>query len=250
MSPILTTFLFEAANFLVLAAALGWFFFRPVRNAIAEYRSKIETDQRAAETKLEEARKRHDQVDQAYARLHEDIAREREKQLEAAREQAGKILDEARQVADRELKLSHHQAAQITNSQRDRLAEVAATAAAASVGRLLEELSGERLHDALVESACRQLRQWQDGLAPVSVEHSLPLSETQVEALKEAAGKAAETAEFHTVDGLGAGVRVLTAQGLVDASTAGISTFARRSLVKEMQDRANNPAVLQDVSDA
>ena len=41
MSPTLTTFLFEAANFLVLAAVLGWLFFKPVRQALADHRAGL-----------------------------------------------------------------------------------------------------------------------------------------------------------------------------------------------------------------
>ena len=39
MSPTVTTFLFEAANFLTLAPLLGWLFFQPVSDAIQGRRS-------------------------------------------------------------------------------------------------------------------------------------------------------------------------------------------------------------------
>jgi F0F1-type ATP synthase membrane subunit b/b' len=42
VSPTLTTFLFEAANFLVLVALLSWLFFKPVRQALADHRARLE----------------------------------------------------------------------------------------------------------------------------------------------------------------------------------------------------------------
>jgi len=48
LSATWVTFLFEAANFLLLAAVLGWLFFRPVRDALERRRSELESEQRAA----------------------------------------------------------------------------------------------------------------------------------------------------------------------------------------------------------
>ncbi len=40
MSSALANFLFEAANFLLLAAALGWLLFKPVRRALDAERAR------------------------------------------------------------------------------------------------------------------------------------------------------------------------------------------------------------------
>ena len=67
VSPTLTTFLFEAANFLVLAAVLGWLFFKPVRQALVDHREKFESDNRKATQKLAEAEKTRQEIEQTRA---------------------------------------------------------------------------------------------------------------------------------------------------------------------------------------
>ena len=54
MAPWVANFLFEAVNFLLLAGALGWLFFRPVRTALdaeRERRAKEEAERKAQEAK-------------------------------------------------------------------------------------------------------------------------------------------------------------------------------------------------------
>ncbi|NJN47909.1 MAG: hypothetical protein HC808_17125, partial [Candidatus Competibacteraceae bacterium] len=48
----MATFLFEAANFLVLAGVLGWLFFKPVRQALIDRQVKFEADAVQAAEKL------------------------------------------------------------------------------------------------------------------------------------------------------------------------------------------------------
>jgi F0F1-type ATP synthase membrane subunit b/b' len=55
VSPTWSTFLFEMANFLLLAAVLGWLFFRPVRDALEKRRAGLEAEDREAAEKLAEA---------------------------------------------------------------------------------------------------------------------------------------------------------------------------------------------------
>ncbi len=251
MSPTLTTFLFEAANFLVLAAALGWLFFKPVRQALADRRAKFEADTRQAAEKLAEAKDpaadRRDPRQPASRIERASCARE----LEAARRQSEQILADARSTAERELEVSRRQAARMSDTQRDTLAEASATAAAEAVGRLLEQIEGPDLQSALIQSACQQLGSLPpDALAPVKIESAQPLSPEQLAALKNALGPAADAADFRTVDGLGAGVRITTSSGLIDASVSGLAQFARQSLVREMNRRANNHHPLQSVNDA
>jgi len=49
VSPSLTTFLFEAVNFVVLTGVLGWLFFRPVQAAIERRRADLEAERRQAD---------------------------------------------------------------------------------------------------------------------------------------------------------------------------------------------------------
>jgi F0F1-type ATP synthase membrane subunit b/b' len=247
----LTTFLFEAANFLVLAAVLGWLFFKPVRKALADRRAKFEADTLQAADKLAEAAKTQQDIDVIRANLQAELNELRTRELEAARRRAEQILADARTAAEREREMSRRQAARMSDKQRDTLAEVSATAAAETVGRLLEQIRGPELQSALIESACKQLGSLPpDALRPVKIETGQPLSPEQLAALNSALGPAAAAADFRTVDGLGAGVRISTGSGLIDASVSGLAQFARQSLVKEMKRRANNDNPLQSVNDA
>ncbi len=251
MSPTVATFLFEVANFLVLTAALGWFFFRPVQRALAEHREKFEADGIRATQKLAEAEKIEQQVQQSRVNLQAELNELRTRELEAARRQADQILAEARAAAERERQHSHRQVSRMSETRRDALAEVSAAAAADIVRRLLDEIGGPDLQSALIRSVCEKLESFpKETLAPVKIETAQPLTPEQLATLKIALGPAAESADFRTVDGLGAGVRVSTASGLLDASASGLSQFARQSLVKDMHRRANNHNPLQSSNDA
>lgn len=250
MSPTITTFLFEAANFLVLAAVLGWLFFKPIRQALDDRRTRIESELQEAAQKLAEAEHRNQEVDAARANLQGELNELRTRELEAAQRKADQLLADARLAAERELALARSQAARMSEMQRDTIAQAAAAAAAETVGKLLEQISGRDLESALIDSACRQLRSLPpDAIAPVKVESAKPLSPQQRAALEDALGRAAAAAEFRTVDDLAGGVRISTGKGLIDASVIGLSSFARRSLVKELNLRANNHNPLQAADD-
>lgn len=264
MSPTLTTFLFEAANFLVLAAALGWLFFRPVRQAIVDYRTQFESDnQRAAET-LAEAETIRRSIQAEHEKLKAKLDAMQARELANAKAQADNLLAEARLTADREREQSRLDASRISDSQRDVLAATAATAAAESVGQLLTQIGGPELQSALVRSACGRLAELAEGtpepdsrngpscashyrglppigqsLAPVKVESAQPLTEDQMTEIKHALGNSYDTADFRVVCELGNGIRVSTSMGLVDASTMGLRAFACHWLVNEVKHRSN-----------
>jgi len=241
VSPTLTTFLYEAANFLVLAAVLGWLFFRPVRQAINDRREKLEAEAKQAAQDRAEAENARREIDAARDHLQEELGQLRARELETARRGADQIRADARLAAEQELELVRRQAAQMSQSQADDLAQAAAVAAAQTVGKLLEQIAGRDLQAALVESACEQLRALPPaGVAPVKVESQRPLSAGERAALEEALGSAATNADFRSVDGLVGGVRISTAKGLIDATVSGLARFARSSLVKEMNHRANH----------
>lgn len=250
MSATLVTFLFESANFLVLAAALSWFFFKPVRQALIDHRSKFEADNRQAAEKLAEAGQMQQEIKQAHADLQAELQSLRTKELEAAHQQAEKIIADARGQADREQELRRREFAQMTDMQRDTLAEVSAAAAAETVGRLLTEIGGPDLQSALIGSACAQLREMPAGeISPVKVESAEPLSNEHMTLLRDAIGAAADTADYRVIDGFGDGIRITTGKGLIDASVNGLVQFASQSLVKEMGLRANHHNPLQHVND-
>lgn len=238
MSPTLTTFLFEAANFLVLAGALGWLFFKPIRQAVDDRRSRLEAEAQAAAQKLEEAQRAKEEIEATRAKLQEELSELRSHEKEAARRQAEQVLADARQAAQQMLDQARLEAVKLSATQRDRLARAAAIAAAEVVSRLLTEIDSGNLQSALVDAACRQLRELPaESVAPVKIESAAPLSSAQQAALREALGPAASDAEFKTAENLLGGVRISTGGGLIDASIDGLQSFARRALAKEMELR-------------
>ena len=246
MSPTLTTFLFEAVNFLVLAGVLGWLFFNPVRRALEQRRQKLEDDAQQAQQQLADAQAAQQRVDEMRSGLQQELATLRERELVAARSKAEEIVADARQSAERELELARRQAAQLSDGQRDSLAQASAIAAGDIVEQLLQQLTGVDLQTALVEAACRQLEALpQQNLSPVKVESAEDLSPAQRATLDRAMGPAAGTADYRTVHELGAGVRIATAQGLIDATVSGLSHYARRALLRELNHRGNNHNPLQ-----
>lgn len=250
MSPTVTTFLFEAANFLVLAAVLGWLFFKPVRQALADRRSRLESEEQQAAERLSEAKDLQQQIATSRAHLQEELNSLRSRELEAARKQVDHLLADARAAAERELETGRRQAARVSETQQDRLAQAAALAAAETVGQLLRQIGGPEIHAALLRSACQQLRALpQDALAPVKVETATPLSSEDRATLDEALGPAAAGADYRTSKELGVGVRIATGQGLIDASASGLAGFARQALVKHINHRTNNHNPLRQAND-
>ncbi len=238
MSPTLITFLFEAANFLVLAAVLGWIFFKPVRQALADRGARFTAEEQQAAEKLADANRIQQEIVEARSGLQEELDTLRQENLEAARNEAEQILADARSSAERELEASRRQAAQLSETEQVRIAEAAAFAAAEAVGRLLQQIASPELHASLLRSACRQLLELpQDKLNPVTVETAEPLDADDRAVLDEALGPAAADADVRTNRQLGVGVRISTGQGLIDASAAGLAAFARQALLKQMNQR-------------
>ncbi|MCA9137204.1 MAG: F0F1 ATP synthase subunit delta [Planctomycetales bacterium] len=250
MSATLATFLFESANFLVLAAALGWLFFKPVRQALADHRNKFEADNRLAADKLAEATRMQQEIQTTKDALQLELQEFRTKEMELAQQKAQQIVAEARGQAEREREARRREAAQMSDTQRDTLAEVSAAAAADTVGRLLTQIGGPDLQSALINSACVQLREISSGeIAPVKIESKEPLSDDQIALLRSALGSSADATDFRVDEGLGDGVRITTGKGLIDASVRGLVQYASQSLIKEMGLRANHHNRLQHAGD-
>jgi F-type H+-transporting ATPase subunit b len=235
------TFLFEAANFLLLAAVLGWLFFRPIRDALERRRSELEGEQRAAadaraeaERALQDARARRTELEDSLEELRGRVQREAENERE-------RFIDAARAQAQRERETLKEELVSLRRAQARSLARDAAFAAREIVERLLEEMQGPDLEHSLLRAACRELEKLRASgpLAPVVIESVRPLDEVALAALAEAAGVAAADAAHRVDADLVAGLRVLTARGLVDASAAGLAAQAEQVLVSQL-DRENS----------
>jgi F0F1-type ATP synthase membrane subunit b/b' len=235
------TFLFEAANFLLLAAVLGWLFFRPVRDALERRRSELEGEQRAAadaraeaERALQDARARRSELEDSLEELRRRVQREAENERE-------RFIEAARAQAQRERETLKEELVSLRRAQARSLARDAAFAAREIVERLLEEMQGPDLEHSLLRAACRELEKLRASgpLAPVVIESVRTLDDAALAALAEAAGVVAADAAHRVDADLVAGLRVLTARGLVDASAAGLAAQAERVLVSQL-DRENS----------
>jgi F0F1-type ATP synthase membrane subunit b/b' len=237
LSPTVSTLLFEAANFLLLAAVLGWLFFRPVRAALEQRRSELEAAQRDAAAKRAEAERVLADARARQARLESSLDALREQLGKQAEAEKSRLIAEAREQAQRERDaLKTELAAQRRSQARARMRDVA-SAASAIVARLLGEIEGPELEGALLEAAQRQLAALKasGALAPVIVESTRPLGADALAALARSGGLAPAELSARVVPELVAGVRVLTARGLVDASAAGLAAEAERALVARLE---------------
>jgi F-type H+-transporting ATPase subunit b len=231
------TFLFEAANFLLLAAVLGWLFFRPVRDALERRRADLESERRAAEEahaqaerEARDARAKRAELEGSLEELRERVQRE----AEAERE---RLVEAARAQMQRERETLKEELVAQRRAQARSLARDAAFAAREIVVRLLGEVEGPDLEHALLRAACAELEGLRSSgpLAPVVVESARALETEAIATLAQAAGVAAADAAQRVDPDLVAGLRVLTARGLVDASAAGLAAQAERVLVNQLE---------------
>lgn len=235
MSPTLTTFLFEAANFLVLAGVLAWLFFRPVRESLEHRRAQQQKQADEAAEKLAEAEQMQSEIEQKLTSLEQELEQRREQSQAAAQQQATQILHDARETARRETEVAKRRLSHLERSQTEHLARVIAETTGVTIGHLLRQIDQPDLNHVLTAAACREIRSFDgDSLAPVRIESARPLDQADRDALLAVLGSAGESAEFHVIEDLGMGLRVSTNRGLVDASSAGLSTFAQHQLVSQL----------------
>ena len=241
MTATWVTFLFESANFLLLAALLGWFFFRPVRDALERRRSELESEQRAAaedraeaERALQHARARHSELEGSLEELRERVQREAEAESE-------RLVETARAQIQRERDTLKAELVSLRRTQARSVARDAAFSAREIVVRLLETMEGPDLEGSLQRVAYRELEKLRlsGALAPVLIESACPLDAAALTTLAEAAGVATADAAHRVDSDLVVGLRVLTARGLVDVSAAGMAAQVECMLVG-LLDRENS----------
>jgi len=235
------TFLFEAANFLLLAAVLGWLFFKPVRDALERRRSDLESEQQAAENDrveaervLQDAREQRSELEGSLEGLRERVRREAETEAE-------RLVESARDQTLREREALKGDLVSQRRAQARSLVRDAALAAREIVVRLLDEIEGPDLEQALLRTACRDLEKLRSSgsLAPVIIESNRPLDAASLASLAEAAGIDPADPTCRVDPDLVSGLRVLTARGLVDVSGAGLAIQAERALMNQV-DRDNS----------
>lgn len=237
MSASWVTFVFEAANFVLLAAVLGWLFFRPVREALERRRQELENERRAAaearqqaEQERQGAASRRSELDRSVAEVRDRARREAEQEKQGILAEARAQIRREREAVAKELMVARGAGA------RDRSRD-AAFAAREIVARLLQELEGPELEKMLLAAASRQLADLHSSgsLTPLVVESASALDGAAVAALAEAAGAGQPDLTCRVDPELIAGVRILTARGLVDVSVAGLASEAERLLLSHLE---------------
>jgi F-type H+-transporting ATPase subunit b len=232
VSPSLTTFLFEAANFVALAAVLGWVFFRPVQAAIERRRSGLEAERRDADRARADAERRLAEVEARRREVEGGLEPLRAEARREAEREAAAIVEAARQQAGEERARLEHELAALRREHARTLARDAAAAARILVTRLLAEIGGPDVDTALARAACERLAALPEAkrAGSVEVQTARPLDAETRARFQEVAGPAA-TVKDRVVPELGAGVRVITPAGLVDASASGLAAWAEQELV-------------------
>lgn len=228
MSPTLANFLFEAANFLLLAAALGWILFKPVRRVLDEERerhTKEEEEQRRLRSEAEDLARDAREVREAVDR---ETAERRSEILAAAQKEAARIVEEARRTQAAERRTLEQELTTSRNAQAAALAETVGRIAGESVARLLEALEGPSLDVALVRAACAELRALPSSARDSAlVESAHPLD---AEARRLLGGALGDGFKERTVAELLAGVRVTTSAGQVDATALSLARHAAQAV--------------------
>lgn len=236
MSASWVTFLFEAANFVVLAAVLGWVFFRPVRDALERRRSELESEQRAAAQARAEAERAAQDARAKRAELEGSLEQLRQRVQSEAETERERLVEAARAQMQRERETLKGELLSQRRAQARALARDAAFAAREVVVRLLEEIEGPDLEHALLSGACGEIETLRASgpLAPLVVESARALEDGAIAGLARAAGVAPADVAHRLDADLVAGLRVLTARGLVDASAAGLAAQAESVLVSQL----------------
>ena len=247
MSPALTTFLFEVANFFVLAAVLAWLFFKPVRAAIESRRAALKKETDDAAAKLAEADRLRTELKQRLADQDRELEQHRTQAINASEQQAKEILTTAREAAGREFDIARQRLVHLEQSQLEFLGRAVAETAGAAISRLLAQLAQPDLEHVLMAAACRELQAFEgNSLAPVRVESARLLHDAERSLLIAALGSAGNSAEFCVVDGLGPGLRITTNRGLVDVSSAGLAKYSENLLASKLaiDDSASGDTVV------
>jgi len=229
VSTALANFLFEAVNFLLLAAALGWVLFKPVRRALDAERARHDKDLEDAARVKREAEARLQEAAGARAKLEAASTAEAKKRLDDAGQQAARIVEEARAAADEERRAFEREQEARRQAEAVALAGTVGRIAGESVVRLLRSLDGPALDLALVRAACEELRKLpRPAAGTVLVESARGLDPDSKKLLAAALGDGFQARELPA---LGAGVRVTLPGGKIEASAAALAREAAGAVV-------------------
>lgn len=232
MSPTLTTFFIELLNFLLLVALVWWLLFKPVRSALQA--RQMAEKQRADEvtTRAIEAERLQVELERRHRTFEEDMVELRKQHVASAEREAVAVVTRAREAAARERESVQRVLGHLERAEIERLAAAVATVTRESVARLLTTLDGVELQTVLLRAICHQIETFGSrSLGVVLVESARALDGHEETAIRTALDGHHTSAEFRVTPQLRAGIRVTTAEGLIDASAIGIAAHAEATLV-------------------
>lgn len=240
MSPALANFLFEAVNFLLLAAALGWILFRPVRAALDREQQRQATHDDEQARLREEAESLRNEARAVRTNAEHEAAARRDELLAAASREADRIVAAARRDAANEQRAFEAELANRQAGEAAALTDTLARITADSVRRMLANLAGPDLDAALVRAACAEIEQLPSASrSGALVESARRLDPGSHELLEHAL---ASPFEQRVVGELGAGVRITTSAGQIDATATAIARQAAAG-IKTRDVTAGTPRV-------
>ena len=237
MNENLVTFLYELANFVVFAVLLGWIFVKPVRRMLDEQAARDAKLEESAKQHLAEAEQLRQQLLDDRQRFKQEIDHQTEAALNEARQEATRMLDQAKQEIASQREHLSHEVLQIQRSQLSEWAGIVASVAKTAVEDLLKQIKGPALTNALVESACQQLKHTNPmKVQKITVESAEELDESMRQKIAQAVGleSANGKIEFHVDPELMGGFRIRTGQGVIDNSIAALSTFAEQKIRQQL----------------
>lgn len=240
MSSELTNFLFEIGNFGLLVVGLAWLVLRPIRTALdaeRERRDAVEAELATKRTELETAQS---QLEEARHAFELDMNTTRGARLAAAQSEAAAIVERAREQAEREREAALRDADVEAKARIDASRTAMGTIAGAAVRQLLETVDGPPLEEALVGAVCERIAEWGDAeLGDIVVEAARPLSAEAVRRLSE---RLRREVSVRVVAELGAGVRITSAAGQIDATAAAFARLAEGRVVAELSREGDSDA--------
>jgi len=249
----LFTLIFQAVNFLVMAAILGRFLFRPTLRMIRERERRIESLLTEAEKKQREAdrlreilTKRFQEVDkeiEGMIRRHrEKMERERKEVLARARREAETLIRDARNEFEEEKKKAI-----------ERFREEMADTVIELSSQVVRSVVTERVHHDLIVSFCAELwhlseeeiaayrRAMADKAAVAFVTTPLPFSEEERTLITDTFSALVDrkvNLEVKEDPSLIAGIRVKIADTIIDNTLKAQLMGIRKELGRRLKERA------------
>lgn len=228
MSPALANFFFQAVNFLLLAGLLGWFVFRPIRRTITAEQEKHERQEEEIRSRHSEAESLVQEAKVARQAADRELAEKRKAALEGVESERRRLLAEGAEALHAERQRFEDETRRRRSEEVAAVAEQVGLVAASSLRRFLVAIDGPSLDLALVREAARELEALpREARAGAVVESARPLGEEAEGILAPLLG---EGYPRRVVAELGAGVRILTRAGAVDATASSLARQAAREV--------------------